>query len=292
VSLHRSEGFGLTMAEAMYLGKPVIATGYSGNLDFMTPHNSYLVEYKVVAVGDGAAPYPAHAEWAEPNVEHAARLMRHVFEHRDEARAKGRRAAAEIRRSHSARKAGQEMRDRLARVRAPTSVSEHDASIDRLVDRVAAGPRDRTRRSFARRLLRSLLLRLMKPFTAFQRDVNAETVSALRHLAQQVETVRAEQLRAETERLRETREAARKPDVRRLSPVTVEPIAERAAAVERSARSDFFVIRDFPDAGMAIGETNGHDDVSPVPQRGQYESAYRISATGRPRGLRAADSQG
>ena len=44
VSLHRSEGLGLTMAEAMALGKPVIATGYSGNLDFMTPENSYLVE--------------------------------------------------------------------------------------------------------------------------------------------------------------------------------------------------------------------------------------------------------
>src|SRR5213076_1122404 len=84
VSLHRSEGFGLTMAEAMYVGKPVIATGYSGNLDFMTPHNSYLVDYEVVAVGEGAAPYPAHAEWAEPSVEHAACLMRHVFEHREE----------------------------------------------------------------------------------------------------------------------------------------------------------------------------------------------------------------
>jgi glycosyltransferase involved in cell wall biosynthesis len=42
VSLHRAEGFGLTMAEAMALGKPVIATGYSGNLAFMTAENSYL----------------------------------------------------------------------------------------------------------------------------------------------------------------------------------------------------------------------------------------------------------
>ena len=46
VSLHRAEGFGFTMAEAMYLGKPVIATGYSGNLDFMTAENSYLVDYE------------------------------------------------------------------------------------------------------------------------------------------------------------------------------------------------------------------------------------------------------
>ena len=46
VSLHRSEGFGLTLAESMALGKPVIATGYSGNTDFMTPANSYLVDWR------------------------------------------------------------------------------------------------------------------------------------------------------------------------------------------------------------------------------------------------------
>ena len=45
VSLHRSEGFGQTLAETMAIGKPVIATGYSGNLGFMTPDNSYLVDY-------------------------------------------------------------------------------------------------------------------------------------------------------------------------------------------------------------------------------------------------------
>ncbi len=47
VSLHRSEGFGLGMAESMYLGKPVIGTAYSGNVDFMTQENSYLVDYRI-----------------------------------------------------------------------------------------------------------------------------------------------------------------------------------------------------------------------------------------------------
>ena len=46
------------MAEAMCLGKPVIATGYSGNLDFMTPSNSLLVDYRMVPIGPGADPYP------------------------------------------------------------------------------------------------------------------------------------------------------------------------------------------------------------------------------------------
>ena len=58
VSLHRSEGFGLTMAEAMYFGRPVIATGYSGNLDFMTEENSYLVPHTLVEIGPDANPYP------------------------------------------------------------------------------------------------------------------------------------------------------------------------------------------------------------------------------------------
>src|SRR5262249_5341054 len=70
VSLHRAEGFGYTLAESMWLGKPVIATGYSGNLDFMTPENSYLVDHRLVPIGAGNDPYPPDGQWAEPDVEH------------------------------------------------------------------------------------------------------------------------------------------------------------------------------------------------------------------------------
>ena len=60
------------MAEAMLMGKPVIATGYSGNLDFMTAENSYLVDYTLSRIGPGSDPYPADSQWAEPDLDHAA----------------------------------------------------------------------------------------------------------------------------------------------------------------------------------------------------------------------------
>ena len=96
VSLHRSEGFGLTIAEAMAQAKPVIATGFSANLDYMHADNGYLVSWLPVAVGGGSWPYPVDAIWAEPDLDEAAAWMRHVFEHPDDAAAKGQRARRDI----------------------------------------------------------------------------------------------------------------------------------------------------------------------------------------------------
>jgi len=87
VSLHRSEGLGLTIAEAMLLGKPVIATAYSGNLDFMTPETSYMVPWKRVKVGKGAEAYSSRATWAEPDTDVAAEMMRTVYENPEQAQA-------------------------------------------------------------------------------------------------------------------------------------------------------------------------------------------------------------
>jgi glycosyltransferase involved in cell wall biosynthesis len=96
VSLHRSEGTGLTITDAMSLGKPVIATGWSGNMDFMTVGNSYPVGYELVEVERTVGPYDRGQTWAEPSVAHAAELMRRVFDRPDEAAAVGARAARDV----------------------------------------------------------------------------------------------------------------------------------------------------------------------------------------------------
>jgi glycosyltransferase involved in cell wall biosynthesis len=119
ISLHRSEGFGLTIAEAMAAGKPAIATGYSGNLEFMTPENSYLVPYELTPVPAGSGPYPEGVPWAEPDVERAAELMRHVFDHREAAAERGRIARADVLERFSSARCAAFIQQRLAEIRSP-----------------------------------------------------------------------------------------------------------------------------------------------------------------------------
>jgi glycosyltransferase involved in cell wall biosynthesis len=78
VSLHRSEGLGLHLAEAMWLGTPVVATGYSGNLEFMDDTNSLLVGSTLTTVTDGGGIYPPGARWAEPDLDDAAACLRRL----------------------------------------------------------------------------------------------------------------------------------------------------------------------------------------------------------------------
>lgn len=80
VSLHRAEGFGLGMAAAMAAGRPVVATGWSGNLQFMDERSALLVPFELVPVGPGMAPYPSDAHWADPDLDVAAGHLRAVFD--------------------------------------------------------------------------------------------------------------------------------------------------------------------------------------------------------------------
>jgi len=117
VSLHRSEGLGLTMAEAMAAGRPVIATGHSGNLDFMNEDNSLLVPVRALRpVGEGSPPYPADALWADPDLDAAADLMRRAFAEPEEMARLGERARADVLERFSVERAAAFIAEQVARI--------------------------------------------------------------------------------------------------------------------------------------------------------------------------------
>ena len=113
VSPHRSEGFGLNLAAAMYYGKPVIATGYSGNMDFTTPENAFLIDYDLVAVQQETGAYKAGYAWAEPSEDHLAALLRDVLASPDQARARGELGRRTIQERFSAKAISEIIRSRL-----------------------------------------------------------------------------------------------------------------------------------------------------------------------------------
>lgn len=113
VSLHRAEGFGLGLAECMAMGKPVIATGWSGNLDFMTTANSCLVDYTLVPVEQGDYPHAEGARWAEPNVDQAAAFMRRLVDEPEYASRVGATAATDVSRMLCPQRAAQLLIQRL-----------------------------------------------------------------------------------------------------------------------------------------------------------------------------------
>ena len=116
VSLHRSEGLGLTIAEAMLLGKPVIATAYSGNLDFMTESTSFMVPWTRVKVGKDAEAYDADATWAEPDLGVAAEMMRQVYENPEAARRMALAGKADLETRFTPEASGARMRGRLEKL--------------------------------------------------------------------------------------------------------------------------------------------------------------------------------
>ncbi|WP_135553116.1 glycosyltransferase [Paenibacillus cymbidii] len=114
VSLHRAEGFGLGLAEAMYLGKPVIGTNWSGNIDFMNERNSCPVSYRLVPVGLDWAAYRAHQIWAEPDLAQAAAYMKKLVQDRRWAQQIALEGQQTIRTAFSPAVSGERMKQRLA----------------------------------------------------------------------------------------------------------------------------------------------------------------------------------
>jgi hypothetical protein len=192
VSLHRSEGFGLTMAEAMAMGKPVIATGYSGNLDFMDASTAYLVEHRLETVGPGVDIYPADGVWADPDLDHAAALMRRVVEQPEEAAARGARAAEDVLRRFSPAAVGALARTRLEQLaarsaeRADPGGRASDAVLRSAASKAAYDPLAAAGTKAPKDLARRAALQAMRPYTFHQRELNALLVEVLEGLHAEV----------------------------------------------------------------------------------------------------------
>ncbi|MCU1349748.1 MAG: FkbM family methyltransferase, partial [Acidobacteria bacterium] len=227
VSLHRSEGFGLTVAEAMALGKPVISTAYSSTVEFANESNSFPVPARIVEVGDDAPPYPPRSRWAEPDIAAAGEQLARVYADRAGAAAVGARARAEIEALHGPSARGpllrrlldQHRRDALARPAAvtiepvqpswgepmqpsspipsstdPTSLFETEAMA---VDALLGSPRPDLPSRMQRLLapLRRLVLRAIRVYWVQQLAVDRALLAAMR-------TLRRES-RGESARMRE-----------------------------------------------------------------------------------------
>lgn len=116
LSLHRAEGFGLNIAEHMLLGRPAIATAYSGNMDFMTPEVSGLVPAHEVAIVGDHGPYLEGWTWAEPDVRDAAGQLQSLVRTPGYAQALGGRGRRHVAALFDPVAAGTAMRARLGQI--------------------------------------------------------------------------------------------------------------------------------------------------------------------------------
>jgi glycosyltransferase involved in cell wall biosynthesis len=131
VSLHRAEGFGLTMFEAISVGKPVIATDFSGNRDFMHVGNSFPVPFSMIEVFDSNPIYQSGNFWADPDISEASRLMKFVRNNYPQSKAIAEKGREEFNSKYSLQNVGTRMKERLLLIREQQWLGRTDSNLEK-----------------------------------------------------------------------------------------------------------------------------------------------------------------
>ncbi|GAA1253298.1 FkbM family methyltransferase [Prauserella halophila] len=229
VSLHRSEGFGLTIAEAMARGMPVISTAYSSTTEFLDAGTGWPIPYRLVPVGDGCEPYHPDALWAEPDVDAAAEAMRQVADVPAEAARRGGAARDHILRTRSMGAASTWLRSELERAHR-TWLERHRAVEDKPAVENPLTPMRESREALRWRpetgaaarspvapALRKAVLRLLDHYDVHQRKVlgtlqdGSETT--MQRLLERIEALERS-VEATSSEAAEARETARRQEKR------------------------------------------------------------------------------
>jgi glycosyltransferase involved in cell wall biosynthesis len=113
ISLHRSEGFGLGMAEAMNFGRIVIATDYSGSADFLTPETGFPIQFALRPVAVHEYPWSSKQFWAEPDISSAAAAMQLILQSPDMARERADAGQKFVRQKYGVVRVGEAMKARI-----------------------------------------------------------------------------------------------------------------------------------------------------------------------------------
>lgn len=205
VSLHRSEGFGLTVAEAMARALPVIATDYASTTEFLDDSTGWPIPYRLVEVGKGCEPYHAEALWADPDLDVAAAAMQEIVDDPDEARRRGTAARERMLSTRSFAVAADWMRSELlqayktwqGRQEQPGPPPEHpltpvEAARESLLWRAESGTPSRTPLAPA---VRRAVLRAIDHYDVHQRKVlgalHDGTEDTARRLLSRIESLEA-----------------------------------------------------------------------------------------------------
>jgi glycosyltransferase involved in cell wall biosynthesis len=282
VSLHRSEGFGFTLAEAMALARPVIATNYSANTEFMSEANSYLVPYAKERVPLGCEPYPHTAYWAAPDILAAADLMRQVYDEPERASERGAAAQSEILR-RTPERAAAFVRDRFAatagsrrrtKIHAPSSPSGGSTSMGRPT---FFAP---TRFGPISVAARKTLFRTLRFYDNYRNEIDRGLRAELEALEASLRT-RTEALDARTEALDARTEALDQRVSQEIESLVVRLVAQNNSASEVSElvhriRAELDAIPYMTDpTSLMVTDSNGEYRLGFVQQQGaQHDASY------------------